>query len=159
MCYSWTQLGERKKLPFENPEGRRLNLMAALDKGGPAPGIYWVNKPKSFLAEEFVRFLFRLPKVSVPRVVVIDNGSLHKNSVVKAALPALWARRIYLYRLAPYSPELNDIEPYFRNLKHHEMAERSYHSIPDLKEAVDRGLTNLEARLVAKCQPYLRLAA
>ena len=80
VSYSWTQVGERKRVPFENPEGRRLNLLAALDKGGPAPGIYWVNKPKSFLAEEFLRFLFELPGVSLPRVVVIDNGSLHKNS-------------------------------------------------------------------------------
>ncbi len=152
-------MGERKRIPFENPEGRRLNLLAALDKGGPAPGIYWVGKPKSFLAEEFLRFLFELPKVRLPRVVVIDNGSLHKNSVVKAALPALWARRIYLYYLPPYSPELNDIEPWFRNLKHHEMAVRSYKSLGDLEEAVDHALTNMEARLIPKCQPYPRLAA
>ncbi len=159
VSYSWTRPGERKRVPFINPEGRRLNLLAALDRNGPAPGIYWVSKPKSLLAEEFVRFLFALPAVGVPRVVVIDNGSLHKNATVKAAMPALWARRIYLYYLPPYSPELNDIEPFFRHLKHNEMPERSYSTIGDLKDAVDHGLTNMEEDLIAKCQPQLRLAA
>lgn len=151
--------GERKFVPYENPQRRRLNLLAALDRTGPAPGLYWVNKPKSLLAEEFVRFLHALPVVPVPRVVVLDNGSLHKNDVVRAAMAELWARRIYLYYLPPYSPEMNDIEPYFRDLKHHEMPERSYTSIADLKEAVDHALTNLEARILAKCQPQLRPAA
>jgi putative transposase len=159
VSYSWSKAGERKRVPFENPEGRRLNLLAALDRTGPAPGIYWVTKPKRLIAEEFVRFLLALPVVPVPRVVVLDNGSLHRNSVVNAAMSDLWARRIYLYYLPPYSPELNDIEPAFRHLKHNEMPERSYRTISDLKDAVDHSLTNMEERLIAKSQPQLRLAA
>jgi hypothetical protein len=159
VSYSWSRAGQRKKVAFENPEGRRLNLLAALDRTGPAPGIYWVSKPKGFKAEEFVRFLCALPVVPVPRIVVLDNGSLHKNATVRAAMPELWARRIYLYYLPPYSPELNDIEPAFRHLKHNEMPERSYKSIPDLKDAVDHGLTNMEETLMTRCQPQLRLAA
>lgn len=38
-------------------------------------------------------------------------------------------------------------------------AERSYKSIPDLKAAVDHALTTMEATLIDKCQPQLRLAA
>ncbi len=159
VSYSWARTGERKRVPFENPEGRRLNLLAALDRTGPAPGIYWVSKPKGFIAEEFVRFLLALPVVPIPRIVVIDNGSLHKNATVRAAMPELWKHRIYLYYLPPYSPELNDIEPFFRHLKHNELPERSYKSIPLLKDAVDHGLTNMEETLIAKCQPQLRLAA
>ena len=159
MSYSWSRHLERKRVAFENPQGRRLNLIAALDRRGPAPGIYWVTKPGSFLAEEFVRFLHRMPVLPVPRVVVLDNGSLHKNATVRAAMPELWAKRIYLYYLPPYSPELNEIEPIFRQLKHNEMPERSYRTIADLAEAVDRGLANMEEALIAKCQPHLRLAA
>ena len=118
-----------------------------------------MTKPKGFFADEFVRFLHGLPVVPVPRVVVVDNGSLHKNACVRAAMPELWRRRIYLYYLPPYSPELNDIEPVFRHLKHNEMPERSYRTILDLKDAVDHGLTNMEARLIAKCRPEPRLAA
>ncbi len=146
-------------MAFENPEGRRLNLLAALDRTGSAPGIYWVTKPKGFKAEEFVRFLHELPVLQVPRIVVLDNGSLHKNATVRVAMPELHKRRIYLYYLPPYSPELNDIEPLFRHLKHNEMPERSYKSIPDLKEALDHGLTNMEETLISKCELQLRPAA
>jgi putative transposase len=159
VSYSWIQIGERRRVPFENSEGRRLNLLAALDKDGPAPGIYWVNKAKSFLAEEFLRFLSELPKVDLPRVVMVDNGSLHRNSIAKTAMPSLWARRIYLYYLPPYSPELNDIEPYFRNLKHHEMPKRSYKSLGDLKEAVDRGSPRWKRDSSRRCLPEPGLAA
>jgi transposase len=152
-------VGQRKLVPYENPQRRRLNTLAALDKGGPAPGLYWVNKPKAFVAEEFVRFLLALPQVPVPRVVVIDNGPIHRNSVVKAAMPQLWARRIYLYYIPPYSPELNDIEPVFRNTKHYELPERRYTSVPDLESAVDRAFTRTDNRIVAKCLHQPRLAA
>ncbi len=47
----------------------------------------------------------------------------------------------------------------FRHLKRHEMPERSYKSISDLKDAVDHAPTNIEARIIEKCQPEFRLAA
>lgn len=152
-------MGQRKRIPYENPQRRRLNTLAALDKEGPAPGLYWVSKPKALVAEEFIRFLYALPRVPVPRVVVIDNGTIHRNGVVKASLPQLWGKGIYLYYLPPYSPELNDIEPVFRNAKHHELPERRYTSIPDLEAAVDRAFTRIENRIVANCLQQPRLAA
>ena len=67
---------------------------------GPEPGLYWVAKPNRALkAEEFLRFLDALPRLPVLRVVVLDNGSLHCNDLVKAALPDLWTKGIYLYYL------------------------------------------------------------
>ncbi len=95
----------------------------------------------------------------MPLVVVIDNRSLHRNAVVKAALSELWVKGIYPYYLPPYSPELNDIQPLFRNVRHHEPAERRHTSVPALEVAVDDALTHLEARIVARRQPQLRLAA
>lgn len=93
------------------------------------------------------------------RVVVLDNGSLHRNALVKAALPELWKNGIYLFYLPPYSPEVNDIEPVFRNVKHLEMPERSYSTIPDLQNAVDHAFSNIDDRIIAKCLPQPGLAA
>ena len=45
VTYSWVLPGERKLIPYENPRSRRLNAMAALDRTGPEPGLYWVAKP------------------------------------------------------------------------------------------------------------------
>ena len=160
VTYSWVRAGERKLVSYENPQGRRLNALAALDRTGPKPGLYWVAKPnKALRAEEFLRFLDRLPRLPVLRVVVLGNGSLHKNDLVKAALPELWTKGIYLYYLPPYSPELNEIETVFQDVKHHDLPERTYKTVPALMSAVNDAFTRAEARVLSKCELKPRLAA
>ena len=133
--------------------------MAALVKHGAAPALYWITKPGSYRGEHLVRFLHALPAIQPPTVVVLDNGSLHRNTVVKAALPRLWEAGIYLYFLPPYSPELNEIEPAFRVIKHHETPARRYGTVPDLMTAVDTAFTTYEERLIRKQLHQPRRAA
>ncbi len=38
--YSWVRPGERKHIPYENPQGRRLNVLAALVPDGPYAALY-----------------------------------------------------------------------------------------------------------------------
>ncbi len=150
MTYTWVRRRERKRVPYENPEGRRVNALAALVKGGAAPALYWVAKPGSLRAEHLIRFLSELPPASVPTVVVLDNGSIHRSREVRAAVPDLWARGVYLYFLPAYSPDLNDIEPVFRVIKHHELPERRYAHVPALLDAVHTAFTTYEEKLIAK---------
>ncbi len=105
------------------------------------------------------RFLYALSPLVVLRVVVLDNGSLHRNALVRAALPQLWTKAIYLYYLPPYSPELNGIELLFWNVKHHGLAERSYSTISALESVVDHAFGQVEDRITAKRRPQPRLAA
>ena len=71
--------------------------------------------------------LYRLPKgQDQPRVVALDNASCHCSQAVQEALPQLRNKEIELYFLPPYSPELNDIEPYFGRVKQQEIPIRSY---------------------------------
>jgi DDE superfamily endonuclease len=147
VTYSWTRRGERKRIPYENPQGRRRNVLAALVKVGPSPSLTWDSAPRSLRSSDLLAFLPAIPRrTDVPLVIVLDNASLHRSAVVAAALPALWAQRIYLYFLPPYSPELNDIEPVFRVIKHQEMPERTYTSDTALEAAVDQAFTAYETR-------------
>jgi putative transposase len=150
VTYTWVRRGERKRVPYENPEGRRVNALAALIKEGTAPALHWVAKPGSLRAEHLARFLSELPSAAVPTVVVLDNGSIHRSRELRAALPSLRARGVYLYYLPPYSPELNDIEPAFRAIKHCELPERRYATVPALIDAVRTAFTAYEERLIAK---------
>ena len=61
-------------------------------------------------------------------MVVLDNAGIHTSKVVKAARPGLAKLGIYLYYLPPYSPELNRIEPVFKQVKHHEIPRAEPHS-------------------------------
>jgi putative transposase len=147
VTYSWTRCGERKRIPYENPQGRRLNVLAALVRDDPSPSLTWDTAPRSLTSQDLLAFLPTIPRrTDVPLVVVLDNASLHRSTVVKAALPGLWAQRISLYFLPPYSPELNAIEPVFRVIKHQEMPQRTYPTDPALAEAVDTAFTAYETR-------------
>lgn len=150
MTYSWVRKRQRKRVPYENPEGRRVNALAALVKHGETPALYWVAKPGSLRAEHLVRFLHQLPPAPVPTVVVLDNGSIRRGKETRSALPGLWLRGIYCYFLPPYSPELNEIEPAFGAVKHRALPERRYTTVTALLDAVDVAFTTSEAALIAK---------
>ncbi len=154
MSYTWVRSGERKRIPYENPQGRRLNVLAALVPEGPYTALYWVHFPGTFRADHIVRLCEQLPPVPVPTVVVLDNASIHTSTIVKAARPALRVRRTFLYYLPPYSPELNDIERLFRTVKYHDLPERRYPTMTLLDTAVQQAFTTAEERLVANhCLP------
>jgi hypothetical protein len=159
VSYTWVRTGERKHIPYENPQGRRVNALAALVKAGATPALYWVAKPDAFHAAHLIRFLQELPPAPVPTVVVLDNGSIHRSREVRAVLPRLWTRGVYLYFLPPYSPDLNDIEPVFRVIKYDEMPARRYPTTPALIDAVHTAFSAYEERLIAKHAQQPRRAA
>ncbi len=159
MTYTWVRKRQRKRVPYENPQGRRVNALAALVWGDAAPALYWVAKPGSLRAHHLIAFLTELPPVPVPTVVVLDNGSIHRSKETHAALPGLWTRGVYLYFLPPYSPELNEIEAAFRVIKHDQLPERRYATVPALLDAVAAAFTTYEEHRIAKHSQQLRPAA
>ncbi len=104
-------------------------------------------------------FLGALPWAKVPRVVVLDNASLHTSKVVRGARQSLAAAGVYLYFLPPYSPELNEIEPVFRQVKYQEIPVRSHTTRAGLREAVDCGFDSYRRQLRRKSPGQLRPAA
>jgi transposase len=150
--YSWTLRGTRKQLPYENPQRRRVNALGILIPDGPDPMLIWDKVPRSLNSQDLLTVLQDVPKQNGRLVVVMDNGSLHISHVIKEALPALKERGVEFYYLPPYSPELNAIEPIFGGIKHHDLPQRSYTTVPELMDAIDAAFTSAEARLLARCQ-------
>ena len=66
---------------------------------------------------------------------------------------------IYLYYLPAYSPELNRIEPVFKQVKHHDMPTRSFTSKADLRAAIEAGFEAYRSRPQPKGDNQPRLAA
>jgi transposase len=156
---SWALPGERKLVEYEAPQGRRVNALAAYRPYGPAPRLDVFTAERTWDAHDLLGFLRALPPAKVPRVVVLDNAGLHTGKVVRAARPGLARRGIYLYYLPPYSPEFNEIEPLFRQVKYHEMPRRSYTTRLGLREAVESAFTGYGRRLPRKRRERLRPAA
>jgi transposase len=156
---SWTLPGRRQLVPYEAPQGRRVNALAAYRPYGRTPRLDVFTAERTWNSHDLLGFLGALPWSKRPRVVVLDNAGLHTGRIVREARRRLARRGIYLYYLPPYSPELNEIEPVFRQVKYQEMPRRTYTSRVDLREAVERGFTNYGRSLHPKSPEQLRPAA
>jgi hypothetical protein len=145
-------------VPFENPCGRRVNVLAAY-RPGPRPRLDWWSAARTWTSADLVAFLQELPASGVPRVVVLDNAGLHTSKVVKAARPGLAKLGIYLYYLPPYSPELNRVEAVFRQVKYQRMPTRSFAELGPLRVAVEKAMRDHRDSLTGKGKKKLRPCA
>jgi putative transposase len=147
-------------MPYENPERRRLNVMAVVTQcRRDTAELHWMTTRRHFGSVDLLHFLRELPPAPVPTVIVLGNGGFHRSQDVRVARAELWQRRIYLYYLPPYSPELNDIERLFRTIKHHELPERRYSTFDALDAAVVAALKRQEAKRLTKPSTRPRKAA
>ncbi len=161
--YSWVPAGERKRMPYENPEGRRENVLAVLDIDAPVPSLHWVGYGGTFRGEQLVRVFAELldqpESGGRPLVIVLDNASSHHSRVVRDALPDLMARGLRLFYLPTASPELHAIEHIFRAIKHTHLPERRYTSQEALHDAVSAAFAEYELDLIAQRAVQPGLAA
>jgi hypothetical protein len=161
--YSWTLPGQRKQVPYENPQGRRVNAISVLIPSGPHRSLWWDRVARTLTADDVLVILRAIPRGEGRLVVVLDNASIHRSHVIRDAVAHLQAEGIQLYFLPAYSPELNQIEPYLGVVKYTELPERTYPTVGVLKAAIDHAFTRVEQRFLAaslaKSQHDLRPAA
>src|SRR6516165_8558057 len=150
--YSWSLPGQRKLIRYEAPQRRRVNAMAAYRPYGRSPRLEVFTAERTWDSYDLLGFLRALPRSNVPRVVALDNASIHTSQVIRQARRGLAAAGIYLYFLPPYSPELNQIEPVFRQVKYQEIPQRSHTSRAALRAAVDTGFDGYRRRLKSKSE-------
>ena len=67
-------------------------------------------------SQKFLPFVRRLKKSCKKLCIIIDNARWH---LTKAILFFVKENQVKLIRLLPYSPELNPIEQYWKNIKQH----------------------------------------
>jgi transposase InsO family protein len=79
-----------------------------------------------------------------PVVLVLDNGPIHTSKATRAAL-AERAHWLTVEWLPKYAPELNDIEPVWRDLKRHHLAHQTFTGPDDLDRAIHDAVTKLNA--------------
>lgn len=160
MTSRWVRRRERKRVPSEQPPGRRYHTMALDVPVGPHAAFDWCGTTRRhFQAADLVRFLGQRPRTDVPLVLVLDNASFHRGADLRRALSDLRTHNGSLSYLPPYAPELNASEPIFRTVKHLDLPERRYHTAAELETAVDAAFVRVEAKVLGKPQHQLRLAA
>ena len=79
--YSWSLPGQRKLVRYEAPQGRRVNALAAYRPYGRSPRLEVFTAERTWDSYDLLGFLKALPWSRCPRVVVLDNASLHTSKV------------------------------------------------------------------------------
>ena len=81
-------------------------------------------------------------RVSKPVVLVEDNGPIHVSKLSRAALAAR-AHWLIVEWLPKYSPELNDIEVVWHDLKAHNLAHQTFADVAGLDGAIHKAVEDL----------------
>ena len=93
-----------------------------------------------------------------PCVIVLDNYSVHHSKPVKELEETLNAAGVTFFYLPPYSPQLNHIEPLWKQIKHVDLTRRSYRSEDELKHAGHHALLR-RAHLLPNSNNFLHATA
>ena len=114
-------------------KSQKIHVFGALGKD------FTLTKPSPKInSKKFLAFLIRLKKHNPKLCIIIDNGRWHlTNEVMK--LVAL--QGIEMIRLPPYSPELNPIEQYWKNIKQW-LGTRIFYDRQQLVREVQKALRN-----------------
>lgn len=90
--------------------------------------------------------------------MVVDNGPIHVSKAAKAAL-ATSTHWLIDEWLPKYAPELNDIEPIWRDLKGHNLAHKTFSDAATLDVAIHDAVAALNAERNHDPLAKLRISA
>jgi hypothetical protein len=140
------------------PESRAKKRRVSLAEQAAAHGLL-VEEVGPIDSERYLRFVWKIAgRPEVPPadwrrerelVIWVDNYSVHKSERVREEIPQLEQAGITICYLPSYTPELSKIEPIWQDVKYHEMTQRSYPEVKDLKRATDEALAKKAADLLA----------
>ena len=136
----WQPRGETVEIPAPG-SNRKLPIYGALNYRTNHVS-YRVGTGKN--SRNFLAFLAQLATEYRGRrsVLVLDNASYHTAIVVAQYLREM-TDTFEVVWLAPYCPELNDIERIWKYVKGSAMANHDFGGVEDMREAVDAAFEDL----------------
>lgn len=141
VSYAWQPMGMRTAIPISGGHRNSIQVLGFMSAKG---------KLKTYLQRSTVRgstvvraindFIRSIRRTTV---LVLDNASPHTCREVAQHIES-WAKRgLILYKLPPYSPELNAIEHLWQKLKHQLIPANAWETIEKLATYLIQSLTKL----------------
>lgn len=141
--HAGTTWAPRGRTPILSSTGARfgLNLISAVSRQGH---FRFMGVQGKVNGKVFVRFLKRL-LVKAPRTIflIVDGHPTHKAAVVRKYVATV-SKRLRLYYLPPYSPELNPDEQVWNDLKNNGIGRKAITGPAQMKREVIAHLRSLQ---------------
>ena len=148
LAHAWAKRGADLRVPAPG-QAAKVAMLGVLDW---ARRDLLVRTSRTKRSSDFIALLAEIGRRWGPRpgqamrpvVLVLDNGPIHTSKATRAAL-AERAHWLTVEWLPKYAPELNDIEPTWRDLKRHHLAHQTFTGPDDLDRAIHDAVTKLNA--------------
>lgn len=137
--YAWQQKGETLEIP--SSKSKRLNVLGFVNRECEFKSFVFEGGINTSVVtaciDEFSKQIIK------PTTLIIDNASTHTSNEFNESLKKWEERKLTIYRIPPYSPELNIIEIVWRKIKYEWLPFSAYDSYPSLKKELFDVLANI----------------
>ena len=89
-----------------------------------------------------------------PTVVILDNARIHTSKAFRACINAWQYRNLYIFYLPPYSPHLNMIERFWKELKEGWLRPEDYETADSLFYAVNQVFATVGDKVKLQFSPF-----
>src|SRR4051812_40508530 len=146
LAHAWAKKGADLRVPAPG-QAVKMAMLGVLDW---ATRELLVHTSRTKRSSDFIDLLSELGRrygprpgmISMPVVLVLDNGPIHTSKASRAALAAR-AHWLTVEWLPKYAPELNDIEDVWRDVKRHHLAHQTFASADDLDRGIHQAVADL----------------
>ena len=143
LAHAWAKKGADLRIPAPG-QAAKVALLGVLDW---ASRTLVVHTSRTKRSTDFIALLEDLDRRYGPQpgrdgkpvVLVLDNGPIHTSKATRAALAAR-AHWLTIEWLPRYTPELNDIEAVWRDLKRHHLAHQTFTDADHLDQAIHKAV-------------------
>jgi hypothetical protein len=149
--YAWQEVGKTREIPCKR--SKRLNVLGFMNRENNS----FFHVVEGSVTSEVVIEAFDLFATQysvqygvnkVPRVVILDNASIHHSKAVNQRQKDWMKQGVFLHFIPAYSPELNLIEILWRKTKYEWLPMSSYKNFQTVKESVLEILSNFGKKYI-----------
>jgi hypothetical protein len=137
--YAWQSVGKTIEIP--SSKSKRLNVLGFVNRDCKFNSFVFEGLINSSIVVACIDAFSQ--QIKIPTTLVIDNASTHTSNEFNDNLEAWKERGLTIYRIPPYSPELNIIEIIWRKIKYEWLPFLAYESYQSLKQELFQVLSDI----------------
>ena len=142
--YAWQEL--KSKQGRESRQSKMLNVIGLLNRENELYSDIFEAKITSQIVIEFLDLYVQ--KIKQLTVVVLDNAPIHRSKAFQKKIAEWRQKKMEIFWLPTYSPQLNLIEILWRFMKYHWIETKAYNCWQNLTQDVEHILQDFGARYV-----------
>ena len=137
--YAWQQSGETIEIPSSN--SKRLNVLGFVNRDCRFDSFVFEGSVNTSVVVACIDGFAK--QIVKPTTLIIDNASTHTSYEFNENIERWKELNLTIYRMPPYSPELNIIEIIWRKIKYEWLPFSAYESYNSLQEELFNVLSNI----------------